>query len=46
LKTKIDCGKDKLIYLCAKYYSPTDRLAVGEIVVLFRGRLIFKQHMQ
>ena len=42
----MDCGKDKLSYLCANYYSPTEHSAVGEIVVLFRGRLIFKQHLQ
>lgn len=46
LKTMIDCGKDKLRYSCAKYYSPTEHLAVGETVVLFRGRVIFKQQMQ
>jgi len=42
----IDCGKDKLSYSCSKYYNPTEHLAVGEIVVLFRGRLIFKEHLQ
>lgn len=46
LKTMIDSGKDKLSYLCAKYCTLTEHLAVGEIVVLFRGRVIFKQHMQ
>ena len=46
LKNMIDCVKDKLSYSCAKYYSPTEHLAVGEIIVLFIGRVIFKQHMQ
>ena len=46
LGTMIDCGKDKRSYSCAKYYSPPEHLAVGETVVLFRGRVIFKQHVQ
>jgi hypothetical protein len=41
----IDCGKENLSYSCADYYSPTEHLAVGETVVLFRGRVIFQQHM-
>jgi len=45
LKTMIDCGKDKLSYSCANYYIPTEHLAAGEIV-LFRGRVIFKQYIQ
>jgi hypothetical protein len=27
----------------AKYYSPTEHLAVDEIIVLFKGRVVFKQ---
>jgi hypothetical protein len=37
-----DCGKNKLGYLYAKYYSPPEHLTVGEIVVLLRGRVFFK----
>jgi len=33
---------DKLSDSYANYYSPTEGLAVGEIIVLFKGRVIFK----
>jgi hypothetical protein len=36
-------SSDKLSDLYAKYYSLTDHLAVDEIVVLFKDRVIFKQ---
>jgi hypothetical protein len=29
----------------AKYYSPTEHLAVDEITVLFKGRVVFKQYI-
>jgi hypothetical protein len=29
----------------AKYYSPTEHLAVDEIVVLFKGRVFIKQYI-
>jgi hypothetical protein len=29
----------------AKYYSPTEHLAVDKIIVLFKGRVIFKQYI-
>jgi hypothetical protein len=29
----------------SKYYSPTGHLAVDEITVLYRGRVIFKQYI-
>jgi hypothetical protein len=29
----------------AKYYSPTEHLAVHEIIVLFKGRVVFKQYI-
>jgi hypothetical protein len=29
----------------SKYYSPSEHLAVDEIIVLFKGRLNFKQYM-
>jgi hypothetical protein len=36
---------DKLSNSYAKYYSPTEQLAVDEITVLFKGRVIFKQYI-
>jgi hypothetical protein len=30
---------------CAKYYSPTEHLANNEIIVLFKGRVVFKQYI-
>ena len=36
---------DKLIDSYAKYCSLTDHLAVDEIIVLFTGRVIFKQYI-
>jgi 5-methylcytosine-specific restriction endonuclease McrBC regulatory subunit McrC len=30
----------------AKYYSPTEYLAIDEIIVLFKGRVVFKQYIQ
>ena len=36
---------DKLSNLCAKYYSLTEHLAVDEIIVLCKGRVIFKQYI-
>jgi hypothetical protein len=36
---------DKLSDLYAKYYSPTRHLAVDEIIVLFKGRVIFEQYI-
>jgi hypothetical protein len=29
----------------AKYYSPTEHLAIDEIFVLFKGRVVFKQYI-
>jgi hypothetical protein len=29
----------------AKYYSPTEHLAVDEIIALFKGRVVFKQYI-
>jgi hypothetical protein len=29
----------------AKYYSPTEHLTVDEIIVLFKGRVVFKQYI-
>ena len=47
METMIDCGKrvifDKLNDVYAKYYTPTERLAIVEIIVLFKGRSIFIQ---
>jgi hypothetical protein len=34
---------DKLSDLYGKYYSPTEHLAVDEIIVHFEGRVIFRQ---
>jgi hypothetical protein len=36
---------DQLIDACAKFYSPYEHLAVDEVIVLFRGRVIFKQYI-
>jgi hypothetical protein len=36
---------DKLSDSYAKYYSPTEHLEVDEIIVIFRGRIIFKQYI-
>jgi hypothetical protein len=29
----------------SKFYSPSEHLAVDEVIVLFRGRVIFKQYI-
>jgi hypothetical protein len=34
---------DELSDAYAKYYSPTEHLAVNEVTVLFKGIVIFKQ---
>jgi hypothetical protein len=31
--------------LSDKYYSPTEHLAVNEIIVLYKGQVIFKQYI-
>ena len=36
---------DMLSYSNDKYYSLTDHLAVVEIILLFKGRVIFKQYL-
>ena len=36
---------DRLNNSYAKYYSLTEHLAVDEIIVLFKGRVIFKQYI-
>jgi hypothetical protein len=36
---------DKLSNSYAKYYSLTEHLAVDEIIVLFKGRVIFKRYI-
>jgi hypothetical protein len=36
---------DMLNDVYAKYYSPTEHLAVDEIIVLFKGRVVFKQYI-
>jgi hypothetical protein len=36
---------DKLSDLYGKYYSPTEHLAVDEIIALFKDREIFKQYI-
>jgi hypothetical protein len=42
---KIRAVLDKLSDSYAKYYSLTDRLAVEKIILLFKGRVIFKQYI-
>jgi hypothetical protein len=37
---------DKLSDSYAKYYSPTEHLAVDGVTVLLKGRVIFKQFIQ
>ena len=36
---------DKLSVSYGKYYSPTEHLAVDEIIVHFEGRVIFRQYI-
>jgi hypothetical protein len=36
---------DKLNDAYTKYYSPTEHLATDEIIVLFKGRVVFKQYI-
>jgi hypothetical protein len=36
---------DKLNDAYAKYYSPTEHLAIDEIIVLFKGRIVFNQYI-
>jgi hypothetical protein len=36
---------EKLNDAYAKYYSPTEHLAVHEVIVLFKGRVIFRQNI-
>jgi hypothetical protein len=47
-KIRTDLGKSDLsLYsaACAKFYNPTEHLAVDKIAVLFIGRVIFKQYV-
>jgi hypothetical protein len=30
---------------CIKYYSPPEHLVVDKIIVLFKGRIVFKQYI-
>jgi hypothetical protein len=36
---------DKLSDAYAKYYSPTEHLAIDKIIVMFKGRVVFKQYI-
>jgi hypothetical protein len=36
---------EKLNDAYAKYYSPTEHLAIDEVIVLFKVRVIFKQYI-
>jgi hypothetical protein len=36
---------DKLSDMYAKYYGPTEHLAIDEIAVLFTGGVIFRQYI-
>jgi hypothetical protein len=36
---------DKISDAYGKYYSPAEHLAGDEVIVLFRGRIIFKQYI-
>ena len=36
---------DILILAYAKFYNPSDNLAVDEVIVNFNGRVIFRQHI-
>jgi hypothetical protein len=44
-----DCGKWEISFTSsvtrAKYYSPTENLTVDEIIVPFKGKVIFKQYI-
>jgi len=39
------CVFDKLNEACAKFYNPSEHLAVDEVIVKFKGRVIFKQYI-
>jgi hypothetical protein len=36
---------DKLSDAYAKYYSPTENLAIDEFIMLYKGRIVFKQYI-
>jgi len=36
---------DKLNRAYAKFYNPSERLAVEEVIVTFKGRVIFRQYI-
>jgi hypothetical protein len=43
-----DCGRWEVSLICSMmlcYYGPTEHLAVDEITVLFKGRVVFKQYI-
>jgi hypothetical protein len=37
-------NSDQLSYAYAKFYNPSEHLALDEVIVLFKGRVIFKQY--
>jgi len=41
LRTVFDTLDDN----CAKFYSPSENLAVDEVIVNYRGRVIFRQYI-
>jgi hypothetical protein len=43
MKNMSDCGKfDTLILAYAKFYNPSENLAVDEVIVKFKSRVIFR----
>jgi hypothetical protein len=42
---KIRSFVDILGDIYAKFYNPSEHLAVGKVTVLFKGRVIFKQYV-
>jgi hypothetical protein len=42
---KIISLSDKLSDTCATFYNPSEHLAVDEVIVLFKLRVIFKQYI-
>jgi hypothetical protein len=42
---KITSLSDTLSNSYAKFYNPSEHLSVDEVIVLFKGRVIFKQYI-
>jgi len=40
-----ECVFDKMNKAYAKFYSPSEHLAVDDVIVKFNGRIIFRQYI-